>query len=97
MNCFLETIAGAYLQVRSRFAPPLSDEDLLGDAEENLESYRGTLLARERDLTYQSDSLARAALARKKAGDLDAARFAIKVGAPPLTLLPFRPCFDLRP
>ena len=98
MNCFLETIAGAYLQVRSRFAPPLSDDDLLGDAEENLESYRSTLLARERDMSYQYESLARTAMAKKKAGDLDAARFSMKVGVPPpLTLLPFRPCFDLRP
>ena len=95
MNCFLETIAGAYLQVRSRFAPPRSDDDLLGEAEENLESYRGTLLARERDLSYQCDTLARTAVAKKKANDVPAARFAVQV--PGLTLLPFRPCFDLRP
>ncbi len=86
----METIAGAYLQVRSRFAPPRSgDDDMLGEAEENLESYRGTLLARERDLSYQCDTLARTAVAKKKANDVPAARFAVQV--PGLTLLPFRP------
>jgi hypothetical protein len=79
MNCLLETVAGAYLHVRSRFAPRINGEDLLGDAEDNLEACRASLVARELDVEHQCESLARAALAKKRLGDIPGARFAIQV------------------
>jgi hypothetical protein len=95
MNCLYETVASAYINLRSRFAPPPSPEDLLGDAEENLESCRNGLLARERDLSHQCDTQARAAVSRKRAGDVNAARFAVKASPCPMRLA-LSPCFDLR-
>ena len=60
MNCLYETIAGVYVRARGRIMPPAEDD--LGDAEENLESCRSSLVARERDLVAKADKLAKHAL-----------------------------------
>jgi len=75
MNCFYEIIAGAYVRARQGLLPPAEDD--LGDAEENLESCRAGLVARERELGLQADKLARAAGDKKKQGDVSGARFAL--------------------
>lgn len=75
MNCLYEAIAGVYVRARGKFLPP--PEDDMGDAEENLESCRAGLVARERDLVAQADKLAKAAAAKKKQGDMSGARFAL--------------------
>ena len=77
MNCLYEAVASVYLRVRGRFVPVLKDD--LGDAEENLESCRASLASKERDLTLQSSALGRAALAKRKAGDIAGARFHLQV------------------
>lgn len=75
MNCLYETIAGVYLRARSRLVPQIEDD--VGDAEENLESCRAGLAARERDMSAQCRALAAAAAGKKKAGDVSGARFAL--------------------
>ncbi len=99
MNCLYETVAGAYMQVRGRFAPPPDAADMLADAEENLEGCRGGLRAKEVDAAAQCDALAHATLTRKKAGDLAGARFALQVSdlADPARALrrAYGPCFDV--
>lgn len=75
MNCLYEMVAGAYVRARQRVLPPLEDD--LGDAEENLESCRGGLVARERELDLQADRLAKSAVSKRKQGDLSGARFAL--------------------
>ena len=75
MNCLYEAVAGAYVRARSRVLPPAEDD--LGDAEENLESCRASLAAREFDLGRQADKLARAAADKKKQGDVSGAKFAL--------------------
>lgn len=77
MNCFYEAIAGAYILVRSRFVPVIKDD--MGEAEENLESCRANLAAKERDIATQSAALGRTALAKRKAGDVAGARFHLQV------------------
>jgi Snf7 len=75
MNCLYEAVAGAYVRARARVLPPAEDD--LGDAEENLESCRASLAAREFDLGRQADKLARAAAEKKKQGDVSGAKFAL--------------------
>lgn len=75
MNCFYEIIAGAYVRARQGLLPPAEDD--LGDAEENLESCRSGLVARERELGLQADKLGRSAADKKKQGDVSGARFAL--------------------
>ncbi len=77
MNCLYEAVAGVYLHVRSRFVPAIRDD--MGEAEENLESCRANLAAKERDIAIQSAALGRAALAKRKAGDVAGARFHLQV------------------
>ena len=67
MNCLYETIAGAYISARNRLVPPSDDE--IGDAEENLEACRASMVSREVALESQVAKLAAAALARKAKGD----------------------------
>lgn len=78
MNCLYETVAVAYLQVWARFAPPPNGDDLLCDAEENLEECRSGLVAREKELAHQCEALGRMALGKRRAGDAPAARFAMQ-------------------
>lgn len=75
MNCLYEAVAGAYLRARARVLPPIEDD--LGDAEENLESCRAGLAAREADLGRQAEKLGRAASDKKRQGDLAGAKFAL--------------------
>ena len=94
-----ETFAGAFMRIRERFGAADDGEAMLTDAEENLEACRNSLLARERDLSYQCDALARTALAKKKAGDAPGARFVLQVPDrfDPLPLLRrlLGPCLEL--
>jgi hypothetical protein len=75
MNCLYEAVAGAYVRARARVLPQLEDD--LGDAEENLESCRAGLAAREAALGRQADKLGKAAAEKKRQGDLSGARFAL--------------------
>jgi Snf7 len=75
MNCLYEAVAGAYVRARCRVLPPPDDD--LGDAEENLESCRAGLAAREAALGRQADKLGKAAADKKRQGDLSGARFAL--------------------
>jgi hypothetical protein len=75
MNCLYEAVAGAYVRARSRVLPP--PEDDLGDAEENLESCRAGLAAREADLGRQAEKLGRSAADKKRQGDVSGAKFAL--------------------
>lgn len=75
MNCLYEAVAGAYVRARSRVLPPAEDD--LGDAEENLESCRSGLAAREAELGRHAEKLARSAAEKKKQGDVSGARFAL--------------------
>ena len=75
MNCLYEIVAGAYVRARLGMLPAVEDD--LGDAEENLESCRGGLVSRERELGLQADKLAKAASGKKKQGDVSGARFAL--------------------
>lgn len=77
MNCLYEAVADAYLRIRGRFAPALEDD--LAEAEENLEACRQGLLEKERGLLLQCDSLARAALAKQRGGDMPGARQLLQV------------------
>ena len=75
MNCLYEAVAGIYIRARGRIMPP--SEDDLEDAEENLESCRASLVARERDLEQQAEKLARSAASKKRINDVSGARFAL--------------------
>ncbi len=75
MNCLYEAIAGVYVRARGRIAQPAGDD--LGDAEENLETCRAGLAARERDLGLQADKLAKSAAGKHGQGDASGARFAL--------------------
>jgi hypothetical protein len=77
MNCLYEAVASVYMRVRGRFVPVLNDD--IGDAEENLESCRASLASKERDIALQASALGRAAIAKRKAGDLAGARFHLQV------------------
>ena len=77
MNCLYEAVAGVFVRVRSRFVPVIEDD--IGDAEENLESCRANLAAKEREVALQTASLGRAALAKRKLGDVSGARFHLQV------------------
>ena len=68
MNCFLETLAGAYIGLRTRMA--LMPRDDLALAEQDLEMCRANLTARERDVGILILALAREALAHRSAGDV---------------------------
>lgn len=76
MNCLYETVAGMYLSLRYKIIQPVHDD--VGDAEENLESCRASLAAKERELGLQCASLARAALVKRKSGDVSGARFSLQ-------------------
>ncbi len=73
MNCLLETLAGTFMSIRSRFIPRL-DEDDLGDAEDTLESCRRSLLGREETTAIECTALGKEALSRRRAGDVQGAR-----------------------
>jgi hypothetical protein len=77
MNCLYETVAQAYMRVRSRFVPAIHDN--LGDAEEALETCRANLAAKERDAASQCSDSTRAALSKRKAGDIGGAKFHLQV------------------
>ena len=77
MNCLYETVAGAYIRVRSRFVPAIRDD--LGEAEESLEACRANLASKEREAAAQCAASTRAALARRKAGDIGGAKFHLQV------------------
>jgi hypothetical protein len=72
MNCLYETLAEIYLRTRARFVPVADDG--VCDAEENLESCRANLAAKEREISIHCAALGRDALRRRDAGDLPAAR-----------------------
>ena len=72
MNCLYETLAEIYLRTRARFIPEIDDD--VCDAEENLESCRANLAAKEREVSAHCAALARDAARRRDAGDLHAAR-----------------------
>jgi hypothetical protein len=73
MNCLYETVAEAYMRVRSRFVPAIHDD--LGEAEESLEACRANLASKEREAAAQCAACTRAAIARRKAGDVGGAKF----------------------
>jgi hypothetical protein len=72
MNCLFEALAEIYLRTRARFISEV--EDTACDAEENLESCRASLAAKEREISTRCTDLARDALRRRNAGDLPTAR-----------------------
>ena len=75
MNCLYESVAQAYLRVRTSFFFVPAIEDDLGEAEETLEGHRASLAAREREAEMQYVASGRAALAKRKAGDLGGAKY----------------------
>ena len=77
MNCLYETVAGAYIRVRSKFVPAIQDD--LSEAEESLEACRTNLSSKEREAAAQCAASTRAALARRKAGDIGGAKFHLQV------------------
>jgi hypothetical protein len=80
MNCLYETVAGAYIRVRSRFVPAIRDD--LGEAEESLEACRANLASKEREAAAQCTACTRAALDRRRAGDISGAKFHLQVSRP---------------
>jgi hypothetical protein len=77
MNCFYEALADTYMRVRSRFVPAIQDD--LGEAEESLEACRANMAAKERDAAAHCAACTRAAVERRRAGDLGGARFHLQV------------------
>jgi hypothetical protein len=77
MNCLYETVAGAYIRVRSRFVPAVRDD--LGEAEEALEACRANLASKERDAVAECTACTRAAIDRRKAGDIGGLKYHLKV------------------
>jgi hypothetical protein len=80
MNCMYETVAEAYIRVRGSFfsfTPAIEDE--LGEAEEILEASRANLAAKERDAAIQCATSGRAAVLKRKAGDLGGAKYHLQV------------------
>jgi hypothetical protein len=73
MNCLYEAVAEFYLRLRGNFVP-VADDDL-ADAEDSLEACRANLSAKERELSRHCVELGRAALAKRRSGDLAGARF----------------------
>ena len=73
MDCLFEGVAGMYLFVRGRVLPAAEGSDM-EEACLHLETCKATLLAKERELSAQLESLGREALARKRAGDKVAAK-----------------------
>jgi hypothetical protein len=90
MNCLYETVAGAYIRVRSRFVPVIRDD--LGEAEESLEACRANLASKERDAAAQCTACTRAALDRRKAGDIGGAKFHLQVPRPIVCVFLFFLC-----
>jgi hypothetical protein len=80
MNCLYEAVAEVYLRVRGRFVPEPNNE--LEDAEESLEACRANLSVKERDLAHHCQALGRAALAKRREGDLAGARFHLQASPP---------------
>jgi hypothetical protein len=80
MNCLYEACAELYLRVRGRFVPEADNE--LENAEESLEACRANLSVKERELAHHCQALGRAALAKRKEGDLAGARFHLQAGGP---------------
>ena len=91
MNCLYETVAGAYIRVRSRFVPVIRDD--LGEAEESLEACRANLASKEREAAAQCTACTRAALDRRKAGDIGGAKFQLQVPRPIVCVFLFFLCF----
>lgn len=77
MNCLYEACAEVYLRVRARFVPE-PDNDL-ENAEESLEICRTNLTTKERELSKHCQALGRAALAKRREGDMPGARFHVQV------------------
>ena len=75
MNCLYESVAQAYLRVRSSFFFVPAIEDDLGEAEETLEACRSSLASKEREAAIQCAASGRAAMAKRKAGDLGGAKY----------------------
>ena len=73
MDCLFEGVAGLYLYVRGRVLPAVEGSDM-EEACVHLESCKATLLAKERELAAQLESLGREALSRKRVGDKVAAK-----------------------
>ena len=73
MDCLFEGVAGLYLYVRGRVLPAVEGSDM-EEACVHLETCKATLLAKERDLAAQLESLGREALSRKRVGDKVAAK-----------------------
>jgi len=90
MNCLYETVAGAYIRVRSKFVPAIQDD--LSEAEESLEACRTNLSSKEREAAAQCAASTRAALARRKAGDIGGAKFHLQVPRPIVCVLLFFLC-----
>ena len=69
MNCLFETMAGAYMAIRSKIvAPPVEEE--MYSAHDNLERCKSTMEKREREFTEEISKLEKSAICAKQRGDL---------------------------
>lgn len=75
MNCLFEAVAELYLRCRGSFVPVAEDD--LAEAEDSLEACRANIAAKEQELSRHCLELGKAALAKRRAGDMAGARFHI--------------------